>query len=41
MIYWVLTRVNRAALLIDCVMALAAPWQHDAVFVSYELGCVM
>jgi hypothetical protein len=21
--------------------ALAAPWQHDAVFVSYELGCVI
>jgi hypothetical protein len=25
----------------DISWALTAPWQHDTVFVSYELGCVM
>jgi hypothetical protein len=31
--------VNRLSY--DIGWALAAPWQHDALFVSYELGCVM
>jgi hypothetical protein len=31
--------VNRLSYDIGCV--LAAPWQYDAVFVSYELGCVI
>jgi hypothetical protein len=40
------TRTSRSGYIVnqlsyDIGCALATPWQHDALFVSYELGCVM